>query len=241
MSTPTTEKVRHPARYSKPVLEAMDMLLPRVGLVLDPFAGTGLVAKLGKTHWLPGSKIGSWQRTVIGVEIEPEWAALDPCVLVGDATRLPFANASFDAIATSPAFGNRMADKHNATDDSVRNTYKHALGRDLHEKNSGGMQWGHDYRILHLNAWHEAARVTKLYGVLVLNVKDHYRNGERQHVSAWHVNALGRVGFALDKVVEIGARGNRQGANRTVRTSTEFVMRFVKAGLYGTGPGEWNI
>lgn len=223
----TKTAVSHPAKYSVPVLEAMEKFLPQTGIVLDPFAGTGLISKLATEH-----------RQTVGIEIEPEWAEMDPCVIVGDATALPFADGTFSAVATSPAFGNRMADKHNPSpaDTSERNTYKHKLGRDLNPNNSGGMQWGPEYRALHLKAWAEAYRVVAPFGSLILNIKDSFvtrtvagvKFRERRPVSLWHANALGRCGFALDAVAEIPSRGNRQGANGQVRVATEYVIRFVK-------------
>lgn len=39
---------------------------------------------------------------------------MHPRTIVGNALALPFPDATFDAIATSPTYGNRMADSHNA-------------------------------------------------------------------------------------------------------------------------------
>lgn len=85
-----------------------------------------------------------------------EWAArwLDGARrnIVGDALRLPFRDATFDVVATSPTYGNRMADHHEARDDSDRGTYRHRLSRPLHPSNSGAMQWGEEYRSIHEKA-----------------------------------------------------------------------------------------
>ena len=43
-------------------------------------------------------------------------------VTTGDARRLHYLDATFDAICTSPTYGNRMADHHNARDSSPRLT-----------------------------------------------------------------------------------------------------------------------
>jgi SAM-dependent methyltransferase len=122
MTAEPTAPVRHPARFSDPILAAIDATivehLPRSGLVraapesalarrwragvrlLDPFAGTGRIHSLGYDS--------------VGVELEPEWAALHPQTIVADARALPFPDASFDAVATSPCYGNRMADHQEA-------------------------------------------------------------------------------------------------------------------------------
>src|SRR5437868_9381022 len=104
-------------------------------LVLDPFAGVGgihTLAALGIAH-------------TVGVELEPECALQHPRNIVGSALALPFPDDTFDAIVTSPCYGNRMADHHDAKDASRRNTYTHALGRPLAFANAGSLQWGDSY------------------------------------------------------------------------------------------------
>lgn len=115
----------HPAKFSKPVLDVLvaqtyregergrDLLdspesLPPRLTVLDPFAGVGLIHRLADEDGL--------NVETIGVELEPEWARAHPRTIVGDALRLPFADASIDVVATSPCYGNRMADQHEAKD-----------------------------------------------------------------------------------------------------------------------------
>jgi tRNA G10 N-methylase Trm11 len=105
-------------------------------IVVDPFAGTGRIHEL--SH-VPGVR-------TVGVEIEPEWARLSSGTVVADALALPVADSSVHAICTSPTYGNRHADHHEACDPSLRRTYRHDLGRELHPNNSGRLQWGPDYR-----------------------------------------------------------------------------------------------
>ena len=100
----------HPARFNDRILEAADQLLgPRLGWILDPFAGTGRVHELRRSG-----------RFTIGVEIEPEWAAMHPRTIVGSALALPFGAETFDAIVTSPTYGNRMADHRAQSADRSR-------------------------------------------------------------------------------------------------------------------------
>jgi tRNA G10 N-methylase Trm11 len=204
----TGETVTHPAVFSPIILDVAAELLskhvPPGALLLDPFAGTGRVHQLD--HY----------RT-IGVEIEPEWAELHPATMVGDATELPLADAEVDAVVTSPTYGNRMADHHEARDGSYRRTYRHALGRPLTRGNSGSLQWGDRYRDLHEQAWSEVRRVLRAGGFLLLNVKDHQRCGRRAEVCAWHLAVLDRLGFTLTATVEVDTNGFRYGANRAVR------------------------
>src|SRR5690606_36840269 len=104
-------------KFSDPILdEILDVLdthvdpegLPdQVLRVLDPFAGVGRIHELmDRRTWI----------TTTGIEIEPEWAACHPRTEVGDALHLPFPDGSFDAITSSPCYGNRMADTHEPRD-----------------------------------------------------------------------------------------------------------------------------
>lgn len=207
--------MNHPAKFSDPIMDVIGTYVNPTWRILDPFAGTGRVHELGE-H-------------TVGVELEPEWALLHPRTLVGNATHLPFAGEWFDAIVTSPCYGNRMADKHNAKDDTRRITYKHTLGRDLHPDNAGGMQWGCAYRALHREAWDECVRVLRPGGTFVLNISDHYRADTRQRVTAWHVGALLERELDLLAVERVPTQRMRFGANRSKRCDYESVVVFTKA------------
>jgi tRNA G10 N-methylase Trm11 len=208
------KKIKHPAKYTDTLLPVFNELLKGCTKVLDPFAGTG------KIHSLPYE--------TIGVEIEKEWAEMHENTLIGDATNLQFANCEFDAICTSPTYGNRMADSHNAKDGSSRNTYTHKLGRVLSENNTGKMQWGENYRDLHVKAWKECFRVLKEEGIFILNFKNHIRKGKEVDVFSWHVKTLIEIGFSLDLVKQVETNGNGFGQNGKLRTGFEFVARFIK-------------
>lgn len=182
--------------------------------ILDPFAGVGLVHTLGLKS--------------VGVEIEPEWANQHPQTIVGDSRNLPFPDRFFDGITTSPTYGNRMADHHNAKDASKRITYRHKLGRALTDGNSGMMQWGGKYRELHVRVWAECYRVTKDPGFFILNVSDHIRAGEIVPVSDWHLDALEEVGFDLAHQIDVPTQRMRFGQNHEARVEYEHVFLLVK-------------
>lgn len=206
--------VSHPARYSDALLPVFAGLLKGYDRVLDPFAGTGRI------HELPNE--------TVGVEIEPEWAAMQPGTVVGDALALPFPADVFDAICTSPTYGNRLADHHNASDPELRRSYTHDLGRTLDDNNSGAMQWGNEYRAFHLKAWSEAVRVLRPGGRFVLNIKDHIRDGERQPVSAWHAGVFMDLGLKFIDCIPVVTSHLRQGANGAARVDAELVWVFDK-------------
>jgi SAM-dependent methyltransferase len=198
--------VSHPARFSGDLLEAFAEVLVGYNKILDPFAGTGLIHELQE-----------FGHRTSGIELEPEWAELHEDTEIGDARELPFRDRSFDAICTSPTFGNRMADHHDAYDASTRRSYTHDLGRKLSEGNSGLLGWGPKYREFHEEAWDEAVRVLRPKGRFVLNIKDHIRKGRQQFVAGWHVTTLCSFGLTLLFHIEVDAAGMRAGSNGDLR------------------------
>ena len=213
--------VAHPAVYSDVIMPVLaEMLGPQHVMIIDGFAGTG------KIHDLQDHV--DWHVDTIGVELEPEWATLHPQTIVGNALDLPFADGWFDASVTSPCYGNRFADSHVARDDSERRSYTHDIGRQLHDDNSGKMQWGDQYRDFHAAAWAEAVRVIRPGGRLVLNVSDHIRGGERMMVSSWHTETLLSLGMSLVDAQHVKTSRMRYGANHRARVTSELVLAFDK-------------
>lgn len=224
------QRLGHPATYSKAVLNVIASYLSVGDDVLDPFAGVGTIHELAETRRV----------TTTGVELEPEWAELNARTICDDARNIvkrftlrkgrpdEFVK-QFDVIATSPAYGNRMADHHEARDGSHRNTYRHMLGRQLSEGSSAAMQWGPEYRTLHAQVWNQCAVVLRDYGLLVLNIKDHVRDGEVQHVASWHVDHLCRVlGLRLVAHHIIPGAGLPSGENEDLRVVGEEIYVFEK-------------
>ena len=211
-------KGEHPAPYSRSIIAAIRerAVGPRL---LDPFAGTGRI------HELREDGLETW-----GVELEPEWAALSRYTVCASATALPFGSATFDTIATSPAYGNRFADsyKRKPGDTSLRWTYAIALGRELSRGSGAGLQWGPAYRRLHWLVWREARRVLRPGGQLLLNCSDHFRGGQLQKVSAWHVQALEAWGFEQVKWEKIATPRNRMSPRPDLRAEGEDLVTMVR-------------
>lgn len=226
---------KHPAPYSDEVLQALDRLvraeqkrLGQLALVLDPFAGTGRIHRLARE-----GKVAT-----IGVELEPEWAALHPDTIVGNALDLADGwGGTLDVVATSPCYGNRFADAHEAKDDSVRRGYTHDLGRPVSDGSAAAMQWGAAYRAFHVAAWREVLRVLRPGGLFLLNVSDHVRGGRTVPVTVWHLGAALGVGFEeAGRAVTIRTRRMRYGANHDKREAVETILRLRRPGIdFGRG------
>lgn len=203
--TNTLDRPGHCAKFSEPILDQVAKILDGLDpdhdwRILDPFAGIGLV------HLVADG------RTTVASELEPPWAVqgldLSPCTLAANALRLPFPDDTFDAIITSPCYGNRMADTYDGKgqckrchghpltldgetcdrcvgtghDNSKRYTYTTSLGHRPTAGSAAVMQWGPQYRQLHRLAWVEATRVLRPGGKFILNISDHLRTeGPKDH------------------------------------------------------------
>ena len=117
-----------------------------------------------------------------------------------------------------------MADEYDGRDGSDRLTYRIALDRDLTDGNSGGMQWGSEYRLLHRNVYGQLIHVMKPFGLLLLNMKDHRRDGIRIHVTQWHLETLITLGFQFETAERIMCPGNGHGANLADRIPYETLL-----------------
>jgi len=220
----------HPATFSAELIPVLvDACRPWAGgVLLDPFAG------VGKAN-IVADEIGS---VFMGFEIEPEWAAWNPNVVVVDSTQMPINDCSVECVVTSPPYGNRMADRyagsprdmeHAKANGSIpRRTYRIALGRELNEHNAGRYAFNSVYKDLCSGVWQEVHRVLKRHGGFVLNVSDHIKDGKTVPVVDWHVDTIMQLGFSLDKVTEVSTRRFRFGANSEKRPPTEKVLRFIK-------------
>ena len=209
----------HPASYSAGLIPTFAALLEgRSHRVLDIFAGKGGIHELGA--------LGPYE--TVGVELEPEWAMWRPETLVADATDLPFEDDSFTAIATSPAYGNRMSDYDEPPADAPeRRDYVCSLGRPLSPNNAAGFAWDDaEYMELHEAAWAEAVRVLAPGGVMLLNVVDHWEQDRHIGVAGMHLTHLVKAfGPDISAMVSADASGWTAAANGDVRIAGEWVVR----------------
>lgn len=207
-------ELSHCAKYSEPIMERLRYhLTDAPGPILDCFAGTGRIHELGRDD-------------TVGVEIEPEWANMHDRTMVGDATKLTdlFEPGSFGTVTTSPTYANRLSDSYDGRDGSSRMSYRLSLGRDLTANNSGGMQWDHTYRDLHRTVYQQLPTILQPDGLLLLNMKDHRRDGHWQHVTDWHLRTLLEQRFSFITAERIECPGNGHGANLADRIEFETLL-----------------
>jgi DNA modification methylase len=166
-------------------------------------------------------------------DLEPEWTNPDYPVdewHYTDAAVMDWArDEQFDVIATSPTYGNRMADHFTPKDSSKRYSYTINLGRELSEGNTGTMQWGLDYQQKNAEIAKECYRVLQSLGVFVLNVSDHVRNYQVVNVVGWWVEMMIETGFNFINEIEVETPRMRNGANFGARVESESICVFRKA------------
>lgn len=210
-------EVAHPAKFSDPILELLGLLLPPLAgdrLVLDPMAGVGRLAELPVASLLG--------------EIQLKWArACPPPVYVADAAVLPFRDNCIWCVATSPTYGNRMADTY-AGDGTQRYTYTIYHGGPLHSENTGAMQWGHKYREKNAAILKELYRVIENGGWLVLNVSDHIRKFRRQPVARWWGRQAVKTGFTAQRGFKVYTDRMKNGENGEARVEYEVIYLLQK-------------
>lgn len=167
-------------------------------------------------------------------DIETEWA--DPKYPVDEWVH---ADAEFlalerkaDVIVTSPTYGNRMADHHNAKDSSRRVTYTHRMGHALRNGNTGVMQFGADYRDKHYRIFRNLrdSCLTDT-GVVFLNISNHIRRHQEVDVVSFFKKMMLDLGFVLIRDIEIETPRMRFGANRELRAPCEHLLIYQRETL----------
>lgn len=219
-AAPTLERHRpkHPAQYTPAILEALDetlVALPPGSRILDPFGGRGdRLAELADRR--------GWHLACL--EIEYPWASF----ICGDATNMPFADETIDAVATSVTYANGLADAGlNWKSHKGRRTYDIFLGQSLRSTNTGryGIRQGRrafeQYLELHRAAFAEVRRVLRPGGVFALNCSDVIAAGDTIPVTAENERIALEAGLELVARRQISTPRYRNGANADARADAE--------------------
>jgi hypothetical protein len=126
-------------------------------------------------------------------------------------------------------YGNRMADHHEAKDDSKRNTYRHTLGRPLSTNNTGQYQsTQQNYWDLHEDVYTQCWRVIEPDGLMIVNVSNHIRQGKEVDVCSMHKKILSDIGFKLITREEVATPRNGFGQNGQLRVEKEMIYVYRK-------------
>ncbi len=224
-----TEIKTHPAKFTGEQLFHIYDHLPdstdsSTCSVFDPFAGVGTVSALNEHDR---------RVKVTGMEIEPEWADQSPIVETGDSlTYMALTRKRYDAVVTSPAYGNRMADSYDGRDGSKRNTYRISLGRKLDDQNGARLHFTSmkmdGYKDFHREAIDGMVRVTRKGGRVIVVVKNFIANGKVMDVVGWWRDELRDAGLTEIAWIPIEAGGLGYGANRDERVKYEYVLVWEK-------------
>lgn len=233
----------HPAKFSPAILAELVHIVADFNLhrLLDPFAGVGTVHCLPADTW--GVEIeplwaAAHARTIVGdalhlpfrrgsfdaVITSPTYAnrmadhhnAMEKCRPCKGTGVVPAPEQSELVVCPKcEGLGRRFY---------KRLTYRHQLGRELHPRNSGQLQWGEAYRKFHEAAWREAIRVLRWDGLLVINVSNHMRAGKVVDVVGFHQELAVKRGLILTDKIEVETGRMRFGANRDLRVPTESIL-----------------
>ena len=212
---------RHPAKFTDILLETMYPYIPNGDDIklLDPFAGTGKIALI--------KELG-FKGKIYANDLESEWLSpnIHGCdfLTYEDAETLDYPSEFFDCVCTSPTYGNRMADHHNAKDGSVRMTYTHCLGRPLHDQNTGSMQFGQKYIQKHERIWRHLLNLLKNGGAFIVNAKNFVRKGKVVDVVGEHLRMLESLGLKLERNLTVETPSMRYGRNSAKRIPHENIL-----------------
>lgn len=242
---------KHPARFSDPILPVLASFLEPGWSVIDRFAGTGRIHELRSL--VPGLHTFGVELEREWAEMSPYTWCGDAFEVTGEdrydaeVTSVAYGNRFADKhnaqercracrgtgrVASAMEYGagagspGERCPKCDGTGrrNHHRRGYTHNLGRQLTPGNSGGLQWGEEYREFH-RAWlkssHQLVRKR-----LVLNISDHMRRKERQPVVRWFWEAAEEVGFELVAAEAVPTSRLRDGANRDARVPFEMVLVF---------------
>ena len=218
--------MKHPAKYTDSFLPIFFDLLKNTDCVLDPMAGTGKLALI---------KDYGYKGAIICNDLEPDWQKGENYNVdewhFTDASNMNWAkNEQFDAICTSPTYGNRMADNFVARDKSHRVTYRHYLGHCLKDGNTGKMQFGSKYCEKHRSIYAECLRVLKKGGIFIVNISNHIRSGKIIDVDNFDKSTLLDLGLLFQEEIKIKTPRMGFGANSKLRVDTESILVFIKDG-----------
>lgn len=255
MTATETDLPRHDAKYSDEVVNRIRRIVadPSVpfapdGPIVDPFAGLGdRLREFGRADVFGIEIEPEWSAVASEVRQGDALNPDDYPALVGAIVTSPcYGNRMADQylgptcpdcqgsgtvpVSDLGSDGYDRCEVCNGTGRDGRGRYGYAisLGRKVSDGSAAGLQWGDKYRLFH----HEwlgviASRMAPGPRRLVLNMSDHYRDGERQYVTSWWAMAARRLGFELVSADRVNTPRMGHGQNmQTKAPEGELLMVF---------------
>jgi hypothetical protein len=140
-----------------------------------------------------------------------------------------------NGIVTSPDYGNRMADQYLGTPEERRlreeegvmprrRSYAISLGRKLSVGSAAKYGFGPEYQDTHRRIFTAVTGVCNPGARLALNVSDHFAAYTRIYVTSWWVEMIASLGWYVERMIPVGTRRFRDGANSDLRVDAESII-----------------
>jgi hypothetical protein len=240
--------VSHPAPFSASIMDVLaELIRDWEGPILDPYAGIGRVHELGRDDTLGIEIEPEWAsahpRTAIGDSSLVRVAAVNPeqfQILRRDKLGCQEAYRP-NAVVTSPDYGNRMSDQYLGTpieqerrevsgEMPRRRGYAISLGRKVSPGSTAGLKFGPKYKAGHREIFTAVTNVCLPDSKLALNVSDFFvtnargEDPQRAHVVSFWVELIASLGWVVERLIPVGTRRFRDGANSDLRVDAETVV-----------------
>lgn len=236
--------VSHPAPFSDSIMGVLkDLIFDWEGPILDPYAGIGRVHELGRDDTYGIEIEEEWAAT----HDHTVWADSSTLALpaVGDvdgycsvldkSTNVRGNIARPNGIVTSPDYGNRMADQYLGTPEERRlrdeegvmprrRSYAISLGRQVSDGSAARYPFGPGYQGTHREIFTAVTGVCNPGARLALNVSDHFAAYTRIYVTSWWVEMIASLGWYVERMIPVGTRRFRDGANSDLRVDAESII-----------------
>ncbi len=105
-----------------------------------------------------------------------------------------------------------------------RRSYAISLGRKVTEGSAAKYGFGKDYQDTHTRIFTAVTGVCNPGARLALNVSDHFAAYTRIYVTAWWVEMIASLGWYVERMIPVGTRRFRDGANSDLRVDAEQII-----------------
>jgi len=226
-----------------------DLIRDWPGPILDPYAGIGRVHELGRDdtygieiepEWAATHQHTVWADSSTLRRVEGEWADRY-CSVVQKENGERGNIARPNAVITSCDYGNRMADQYLGTPEERRRRaetgelprrrgYAISLGRKVSPGSTARFKFGPEYKAAHTRIFTAVTDVCLPDSKLALNVSDFFvtnapgEDPQRAYVVSFWVELIASLGWVVERLIPVGTRRFRDGANSDLRVDAETIV-----------------